>query len=213
MLIDLLLKGLLMGVLVSLPLGPMAILVIQRTANRDFKSGFYSGLGIAFTDSIWALVAGFSVSYIITFLKAHQSIIQTIGAIVLFLLGVYIFRSHPITAIRKFRRKGTSPVQCFVTAMLFALSNPAVILAYIAVFASANIMFNINHLASPLVFTLGFLLGGASWWTIITYGINRFRHHFNLRILWWFNKISGVVIMLFVIVGMLLILIKGNPNI
>ena len=44
MVFDLFLKGLLTGFLVSLPVGPLGILVIQRTANRNFKSGFYSGL-------------------------------------------------------------------------------------------------------------------------------------------------------------------------
>lgn len=209
---DLFLKGLLIGLFVSLPLGPMAILVIQRTANKDFKSGFYSGLGIAITDSIWALIAGFSVSYIITFLRAHQSTIQIIGGIALLFLSIHIFRSHPIESIRKNRRKGTNPFQCFITAILFALSNPAVVLAYIAVFASTNIMFDVHHLSSPLVFTSGFLTGALSWWFITTYTINRFRHHFNLRILWWFNKISGALIMLFVIVSAVLIIIKGNPT-
>ena len=213
MLLSLFFKGLLTGLLVSLPLGPMSILVIQRTANRDFKSGFYTGLGIATTDSLWALIAGFSVSYIITFLREHQSIIQVIGALVLFFLGLYIFNSHPLNAIRKFRRKGTSPIQCYISTVLISASNPSVILAYIAVFAGTNIVFNIHHLASPFVFTLGFLIGSLSWWLIISSTVNRFRHHLNLRILWWFNKISGALVMLFVVISTLFVIFKGSPAI
>lgn len=213
MLLHLFIKGLITGILVSLPLGPMAILVIQRTANRDFKSGFYTGFGIATTDSIWALLAGFSVSYIISFLREHQSVIQIIGAIVLFILGLHIFNSHPINAIRKYKRKGTSPLQCYASAVLIAISNPSVVLAYIAVFAGTNVIFNVHHLASPFIFTAGFLIGSLSWWLVIASTVNRFRHHFNLRILWWFNKISGALVMLFVIVSTILVLIKGNPQI
>lgn len=213
MLFELLRKGLIIGLLVSLPLGPLAVLVIQRTANRNFKSGFYTGLGVAFADSIWALIAGFSVSYIITFLRQHQTSIQIIGAFVLMLLGLYIFNSHPLTALKKFKRKGTSPMQCFGSAMLIAFSNPMIVLAYIAVFASAKVVFEIHHLASPLVFTTGFMLGASSWWLVVTYSISRFRHHFNLRILWWFNKLSGAAIILFVLVSTIIVLIKGNPSI
>ena len=213
MLYQLFIKGLITGLLVSLPLGPMAVLVIQRTANRDFKSGFYTGLGIATTDSIWALIAGFSVSYIITFLREHQSIIQIIGALVLFILGLYIFNSHPLHAIRKYRRKGTSPLQCYASAFLISLSNPAVVLAYIAVFAGTNVVFNVHHLASPFVFTMSFLIGALSWWLVITLTISRFRHHFNLRILWWFNKISGAMVMLFVVISTIIVIVKGNPQI
>lgn len=213
MLLQLFIKGLITGILVSLPLGPMSILVIQRTANRDFKSGFYTGLGVATTDSIWALIAGFSVSYIISFLREHQSIIQIIGAVILFILGLYIFNSHPLNAIRKFKRKGTSPLQCFVSTTLIALSNPTVILAYIAVFAGTNVIFNPHHLASPFIFTFGFLIGSLSWWLVIVSTVTRFRHHLNLRILWWFNKISGTMVMLFVLVSTILVLINGNPQI
>lgn len=213
MLVNLFLKGLLTGLLVSLPIGPMAVLVIQRTANRDFKSGIFTGLGVALTDSIWALIAGFSVSYIIAFLRHYQSVIQIIGAIGLFSLGLYIFFSNPLKSMKRFKRKKTSLSKCLFSAMAIAFSNPIMILTYIVVFAGANIFFDIYHLESPFVFVTGFLMGAMSWWLVISYFINRFRHHFNLRVLWWFNKISGSFIMTFVAILVITVFIKGNPSI
>jgi threonine/homoserine/homoserine lactone efflux protein len=213
MFVDLYFKGLLTGLILSLPFGPMGILVIQRTANRDFKSGYFSAMGVAITDSTWALIAGFSVSYIITFLREHQTVIQLIGASAVFLLGLYIFNSHPLKAIRKNRIKATSPTRYFFASIAFALSNPAMVLAYIVVFAGFNIVFDIYHLSSPIFFIAGFLTGAMSWWTLIVYLVDRFRHHFNLHILWWFNKIAGIFIMLFVVVSMIWVLTKGNPAI
>ena len=210
MLLHLFGQGMIMGLLVSLPLGPMAVLVIQRTANRDFRSGFYTGMGIATSDTLWALLAGFSVSFLISFLEEHQVTIQITGAIILFLLGFYIFKSHPLEALRKFKRKGTNPLQCYFSATLISLSNPLVVLAYIAVFASLNLVFNIHHLLTPISFSTGFFLGAMIWWSTITIVVTRFKHHFNLRILWWFNKISGVAIMLFIVVTTIVVLIKGN---
>lgn len=212
MLFELFGRGLLMGLLVSLPLGPLAILVIQRTANRDLRSGLYTGMGIAVTDTFWALAAGFSVTFLITFLEKHQMTIQIIGAIVLFLLGFYIFQSHPLNALRKFKRKGTNPLQCFFSAILLAFSNPLIILAYIAVFASIKLVFNIHHLLTPIVFSSGFFIGAMAWWTTITLTITRFKHHINLRILWWFNKISGVAIMLFIVVTTIVVIFRGSPS-
>lgn len=213
MLFELFIRGLLMGALVSLPMGPLAILIIQRTANRDLRSGMYTALGVAVTDSVWALFAGFSVSYLIEFLREHQMLIQAVGGVVIFILGFYIFRSHPIEAIRKFKRKGANPLQCFFSAILIAISNPLVVLAYIAVFAGTNLVFNISNLGTPVSFIFGFFLGAMTWWTIIVGVINYFRHHFNLRILWWFNKISGVVIMGLVIITTIVVLVKGSPGI
>jgi len=213
MFIKLFLEALLMGFLVSLPIGPMAVFVIQRTVNRDLKSGIFSGLGVAFTDSIWILIAGFSVSYIITFLETYQSIIQIIGAVLLFLLGLNIFFSHPLKSLKEFKRKGTNPFQCFVTGVAISFSNPLTVLGYIALLAGTHIVFSVSDIWEPISFISGFYVGAAIWWISLTTALNFFRHRFNLRILWWFNKVSGSMIMLLVIISTIYILINGNPAI
>ena len=213
MFIGLFLKGFVTGFLVSFPIGPMAIMVIQRTANRNFKSGLYSGLGVATTDLIWVTLAGFSVSYIISFIETYQTYIQIIGACLLFLLGLNIFFSHPIKSLKEFKRKGTNPFQCYITGMVFSLSNPLTVLAYIALLASTHIVFSITDIFQPISFVSGFYIGASCWWLLLTTIINLFRHRFNLTLLWWFNKISGSVIMLLVLISTIYILINGNPTI
>jgi threonine/homoserine/homoserine lactone efflux protein len=211
MFINLFLKGLLTGFLVSVPVGPIAVMVIQRTASRNLKSGLYSGLGVAIIDSVWAIVAGFSVSFIITFLQTYKLYIQIIGAILLFLLGLNIFLSHPVNDWKKMRRKGSNLLQMFFSSVGIALSNPMPVLSYIAIFASFRIIFNVNEMIEPVSFISGFFIGAFIWWTILTSSINLFRHRFNLRILWWFNKISGSLIMAFVMALTIYVLVKGNP--
>jgi threonine/homoserine/homoserine lactone efflux protein len=212
MFIDLFLRGLITGFLISLPIGPLGVLVIQRTANLNFKAGFSSGLGVATTDTIWALLAGFSVSFIISFLETYQLYIQILGAVLLFLLGLNIFFSHPKTAWKKMRRKGTNSFEMYITGVGISFSNPLTVLAYIAIFAGLHIVFSIHDIAEPVSFMSGFYIGAACWWLILTTAISLIRHKFNLRILWWFNKISGSAIMLFVIASTIYILIKGSPN-
>jgi threonine/homoserine/homoserine lactone efflux protein len=212
MFIGLFLKGLLTGFLVSLPIGPMAVLVIQRTVNRNLKSGIFSGLGVASTDSIWIILAGFSVSYIITFLETYQIYFQIFGAILLFLLGLNIFFSHPIKSLKEFKRKGTNAFQCYITGMALSFSNPLTVLAYIALLASTHIVFSISDILEPISFVSGFFAGATCWWLLLTNMVNLFRHRFNLRVLWWFNKISGAMIMIFILATTAYFLIKGNPT-
>ena len=45
--LDLLVKGLIVGVVVSAPLGPVGVLCIQRTLNKGRWYGFVTGLGAA----------------------------------------------------------------------------------------------------------------------------------------------------------------------
>ncbi len=213
MLVNLLLKGLLIGFMVSLPIGPMGILIIQRTANSNFKSGFFTGLGVAFSDIVWASFAGVSVSFIISYIRTYQSYVQIFGGIILIILGLSIFFSHPANDLEKFKRRGTSSLQSFITALLIALSNPTVALTYIAIFAGTNTVLSFGNPLEFVSFISGFFFGALGWWTILSLTINHFRHYLNLRILWWFNKISGSIIILIVVVSTIIILVKGNPTI
>ena len=47
-------KGIIIGVLVSAPMGPIGMLCIQRTLNKGRWHGFVTGLGAALSDVIYA---------------------------------------------------------------------------------------------------------------------------------------------------------------
>ena len=201
--LHILLKGLLIGTLVSMPIGPMAILIIQRTASKNFKVGYTSAMGVLLMDSIFVLVAGLSIGYLMHFLTKYESVFQIIGAVVLLILGYSIFNTKPRSIRRKRNEKGESYLQHFASTMLITSSNPAIILAYIAILASFGISFQSNGMHYLLTFVLGFMLGAASWWLLLTSLINFFRNKFSTRILFWFNKISGASIMTMVIIAVI----------
>ena len=43
--LDILVKGFVIGIVVSAPLGPVGVLCIQRTLNKGLLYGFVTGLG------------------------------------------------------------------------------------------------------------------------------------------------------------------------
>ncbi len=88
--IDLLFKGLVIGFSASVPLGPIGVVCIQRTINKGKTSGFVSGLGAAFSDALYAVIAGLGLTYIINFIEKQQNTFQLIGGIFLVFLGVKI---------------------------------------------------------------------------------------------------------------------------
>lgn len=207
-----LLKGILMGIIASVPLGPIAIMVIQRTVNKNFKSGLISALGATTADTLYAILAGFSLSYIISFIRDYQTILQIFGGIVLLFLGIYVFRKNPIRSLRKYRKQGSNYYQDYFSTLLIVMSNPLIIMAYIALFAGTGIAFSLENILDTLQMVLGFALGAISWWVTLTSVVNLIRKQFNLHILWWFNKISGSIIIVFVITSAILIITKGNPS-
>ena len=54
--LEFLYKGLLLGFSIAAPVGPIGVLCINRTINKNFAAGFVSGLGAATADLIYGLI-------------------------------------------------------------------------------------------------------------------------------------------------------------
>lgn len=183
-----------MGLIVSVPLGPVGIMCIQRTINRGLKSGVFSGLGAAVADLIYALIAGFGLSYIINFIEAKQTIIQFIGALIIVAVSFKIFYSNPAKQLREQRNKKGKPFGEVLSIFVVTLSNPAVFFAFLAMFAAFNILDSSAGHMGTLTAIGGIFIGSMLWWYILSSLINHFRTKIRLKNLWWLNKIMGIIV-------------------
>ena len=194
--LDLLVKGLIIGVVVSAPLGPVGVLCIQRTLNKGRWYGFVTGLGAALSDIFYALVTGYGMSFMDEFLTKHQVLLQIIGSVMLFVFGYYAFRSNPVQSIRPVSAKKGTYLHNFVTAFFVTLSNPLIIFLFIGLFARFSFVMPGSELGFQLVGYLAIILGALLWWFGITYFVNKVRARFNVRGIWILNRIIGSIVML-----------------
>ena len=181
--LDLLVKGLVIGVVVSAPLGPVGVLCIQRTLNKGRWYGFVTGLGACLSDIIYALITGYGMSFMDEFLTKHQVLLQIVGSIMLFVFGVFTFR------------KG-SYFHNFMTAFFVTLSNPLIIFLFIGLFARFSFVMPGSAIGFQLVGYLAIILGALLWWFGITHLVNKVRTRFNVRGIWMLNRIIGSIVML-----------------
>jgi len=203
---SLLWEGFLIGIAVSVPLGPLGMLCIKRTVNKNWKSGFLSGLGIAASDVMYAIVAGFSLNIIIDFIATYEIYFKILGASMVVILGLYIFMSNPAKDIQKFQRKGTSYLQDFLTAFLLTVTNPLSVFVFIAIFTSYSLVLQLSQIVEALLIIGGIFVGGASWWFLLTGMAHLFRHKLTINTLWWANKIIGLSVIL-IAVGLFIFLL------
>lgn len=207
--LNLLWKGVITGLAVSIPLGPLGILCIQRTVNKTWKSGIFSGIGIATADTLYAFIAGFSLSIIIDFIRTYELYFKLFGLIVLIILGIYIFRSNPTQEMQGYKRRGTSYLQDFFTTFLVTLSNPLSIFVFVAIFTSYSIVLQFSHPMEALL-TIGGIFSGCSlWWFTITGLANLFRHKFTINTLYWANRIIGLGVILIAVVFFIYFQLNG----
>jgi threonine/homoserine/homoserine lactone efflux protein len=197
-------KGLIIGFLIAVPVGPVGILCIQRTLNEGKKSGLISGLGAACADAVYGFVAAFGISFVSDFLVEHQLWLRIISGVFLLGLGVKIFASKVIkkaSSVGRFWHAGN-----FVSIFVLTLMNPMTLLAFTVVFAGLAIVH--PHQASTSLLIVGVFIGSGLWWLTLSTLAGLFRERLSRSNLVWLNKISGTIITAFGLLILLSFLLK-----
>ena len=198
-------RGIAIGVLISAPMGPIGMLVIQRTLSKGRLPALFTGIGAAFSDLIYCLLTGFCLSFITDFIDSNQLIIQLIGGVVLAAFGIYLFKKNPTRALKAAEVNAASNYWSdVVTGFLLTFSNPLILFFIIGLFARFNFILPgcsiIFYIAAYIC-----ILGGAFlWWWLITFLVNKLRCRINVRSLWIINRIIGSVLITMASIGLLM---------
>ncbi len=204
------LQGFLIGLCTSVPVGPIAILCIQRTLQKGRKNGFYSGLGAACSDFVYALLALLGLSFVMDFINQYEFLIQLIGCILIMAFGVFIFFQNPTKSIRKqSENESASYFQEFLTAFLLTITNPLMIFLFLGLYARMEFLVDSAGWWEDMFGMLAILAGSSTWWFTVTLLASIFHNKFNIRGLWILNKITGSLIFVIALVSLILTL-TGN---
>jgi threonine/homoserine/homoserine lactone efflux protein len=184
-----LIKGLIAGLAISAPVGPVNVLCISRTLRKGRVAGIVSGLGAGTADTIYGAIAGFSISFVIEFLIREEFWIRLFGGIALIGIGVHYFLRKPAPL----EEEGGSVHSGYVTAFLLNLTNPTVVLSFLAVLTALGLQ-KPKSWAENIILVTGIFLGAMLWWIILVATTEHFRDRFNARAMLWMNRIAGIAI-------------------
>ncbi len=193
-------KGILIGLLVSIPVGPVAVLSIQRTMNKGALSGFITGIGAAFADVVYAIIAGFGITLIKNFLTENQSIIRVVASVFLLFIAYQIFMSNPAKQLRKLNREGNKFFSDFVSSFLLTISNPLTVGAFGLLYAQFDMVDNTTTSAHVVLMVISVFAGALLWWLSLVGIVSLFKKRISLRNLVVVNKVTGVMIAVFAII-------------
>lgn len=191
---EILLKGMVLGLIVSVPLGPIGIILINRTIKRGVLSGIFSGLGLGIADVIQAIIAGLSFSLIISFIKEERFVLSIIAGLVIIAAGVKIFLSNPVRDFRNRDHSGKSLWRDFYTVFILSITNPYTVLIFVAFFSGFPVKADIRQEMVPFILIPGIFIGTMAWWTTLSWLVSRFRERIRLRALVRINRASGIII-------------------
>jgi threonine/homoserine/homoserine lactone efflux protein len=202
--ITFLIKGLLIGLSIAAPLGPIGVLCINRTLAEGPRLGFICGLGAATADALYALAGTVALSAIAQWVVDDRVLLRVIGGIFLVYLGARTFM-RPVIALPTRVRTTASLLPpgahaAFMSTFLLTLANPVTLLGFAAVFAGlgvapAGMISSADGAAAALV--LGVFLGSALWWLTLSTLIGRLRPYIGPHALTVVNRIAGTVLTAF----------------
>lgn len=188
---EVLIKGLIAGLIISAPVGPVNVLCISRSVEKGFTAGVVSGLGAAAADTIYGGIAGFSVQFVIGFLLREEFWIRLLGGLLLIGIGIHYYFRKPKPKQR--RRDSTASHSDFVTAFLLNLTNPTTVLSFLAVLTVLGLHSQKTWLQG-LTLVGGIFAGAMLWWVTLAAIASRFRGRMTDRTMMWMNRVAGIAI-------------------
>jgi threonine/homoserine/homoserine lactone efflux protein len=193
--IDLILKGLTIGIIASAPMGPIGILVVQRTLKKGRWYGFATGVGAALSDIVYAIVTGLGMSLVFDFIEKPSTMLylRLIGSIMLFFFGLWMFNTKPPAPHSSSGKLG-SFTHNGITGFLLTLSNPLIIFLFVALYARLNFVVP-NHVWEQTLGYAAIFCGALLWWACLTGALKSMKARLQIETLNFFNRLLGALVM------------------
>ncbi len=208
--VEIMLKGIIIGIIVSAPMGPVGVMCIRRTLNKGRWHGFMTGIGASVSDLVYATITALGMSFVFDFINnAHNMfVLQVVGSILLFFFGLHTFRTNPHSyRANPMDKLGSYPVTKsklaynFATGFALAISNPLVILMFVALFARMSFVLPELDFVERVAGYASIWMGAVVWWFAITWLVDKLGSRFDVRGIWLLNRVIGSAVMIFGILG------------
>lgn len=187
-------KGLIIGIIVSAPIGPIGLLCAQRTLSKGRAHGYATAIGATLSDLFYAIIAVCGMSFVVDFIKDHQFGLRLAGCAAIFLYGLYTYINNPVNKLNKIQPTKDYIQDC-LSSFGLTITNPLVILLFIALFAKFNYVSDSFSLTNNILAIAFILIGATLWWLFLVNIISYFRGRFNIRGMGVINRGTGIILM------------------
>lgn len=202
--LELVIKGLIVGILASAPMGPVGVLTIQRTLNKGRWYGMVTGLGAAASDIIYAAISLLGMSFVMEIIENPRNMFwfKVMGGILLMIFGIYTYLSNPTNNLRPTNPNKGTLWHNGITGFLVTFSNPLIILLFIALMARFEFVVP-EHYWEQGVGYIAIFAGALLWWFALTYIIDKVRTKFQVNTICLINRIIGSIVIAAGLIGFL----------
>lgn len=127
-------KGILLGLLLSISVGPVLFSVIKQSLNNGHKGGLSFVFGVSFSDITLVTASNFFTE-VFRNISEHKQVVGILGSIFLMAVGVYFLFFKKVTVSDEGKiihtQKRSDYVKIFLSGYFMNTFNPAVILFWL----------------------------------------------------------------------------------
>jgi threonine/homoserine/homoserine lactone efflux protein len=193
LLLAFLLKGIVVGVVIAVPVGPVGVMCVRRTIFEGRLAGLVSGLGAATTDAVFGIIAGFGLTVVSDWLIDYQQWLRDAGGCYLLCIGGWAFAAEPPAEVES-ERDPESLLADFVSTFVLAVTNPITVLAFLGIFTAIGLSGTQATFGRASILVLGVWCGSLLWWLMLSFGVGGVRHSIEPRHLGWISRGSGAIL-------------------
>lgn len=191
-------SGVIIGISIAAPVGPIGVLVIRRSLAEGRLMGLVSGMGAATADAFYGFIAAFGLSAISSLLMSFSLPLRIFGALFLAYLGIKTLFSKPSEKAAE-AKAATNMLSAFLSIFALTITNPMTIIAFLGIFAGVGLENVTGDNFSATITVLGVFGGSAVWWLFLSFGVSLFRERITADVMLWINRLSGIIILCFVL--------------
>jgi threonine/homoserine/homoserine lactone efflux protein len=194
MLVVFLLEGIVVGIIIAVPVGPVGLICVRRTIFRGKLAGLVSGLGAATADAIFGFIAAFGLTFISDWLIGYEPWLRVAGGCYLLFAGGSAILSTVSLQAEAEPPRAENIFRYFFSTFALTLTNPITILAFLGIFAAVGFSGEKVTLVRAAILVLGVWLGSLLWWLALSFGVGALFRTFGRGYLKWINRGSGVIL-------------------
>lgn len=166
-----LLKGIIIGIIISAPLGPVGILCLRETIHGGRREGLLTGIGATLSDVLYGFVVYWGVGLVLDFVIQYDPHLRIIGGIIILIFALLLYQRSRQT-VKQTPTQRLSKIHGLrkvTTAFFVTVANPFIMLLILPLYTRFQF---VRETPTPglelFVALLGLAMGCMIWWYILT---------------------------------------------
>jgi len=188
------LRGIVLGLSITAPLGPTNVEIIRRGSREGWRSAATFSLGVMLALVLYLLLVVFGLSFLIES-AVFNTLLTIFGVLVLAYLAYNSFREFFVGSEVVLEGRANSN-QHFVPGVMLTISNPAVLLLWTGIMG-ADLAASHASVGQGVALSLGILIGVALFFTLLTLLIHFGRRFLRQQVYRYVSLAAGILLLFF----------------